>query len=52
MNKQELENLVKQVYFRCGNKDPQGLYPVEVDLLEFTEKLLESIAGTTDLPSP
>jgi len=48
MTKQELEHLVKQVYFQCNNKNPDGLYPVEVDLVEFSEKLIavfESQAG-------
>lgn len=43
MTKQELEHLVKQVYFRCDNKSPDGLYPVEVDLLEFTLKLIDAL---------
>ena len=40
MKQQELEDLVKQVYFYCENKDPQGLYPAEVDLIEYTSRLL------------
>lgn len=40
MTRQELEDLVKQVYFYCENKDLQGLYPAEVDLLEYTSRLL------------
>jgi hypothetical protein len=40
MKKQELEDLVKQVYFYCENKDPQGLYPAEIDLIEYTSRLL------------
>lgn len=40
MKQQELEDLVKQVYFYCENKDPQGLYPDEVDLIEYTSRLL------------
>ena len=37
----ELEELVKQVYFYCENKNPEGLYPTEeIDLLEFAEKLI------------
>jgi hypothetical protein len=45
MTKQELEHLVKQVYFQCNNKNPDGLYPVEVDLVEFSEKLIAVLKG-------
>jgi hypothetical protein len=45
MTKQELEQLVKQVYFQCNNKNPDGLYPVEVDLVEFSEKLIAVLKG-------
>lgn len=40
MKTEELEDLVKQVYFYCENKDPKGLYPEEVDLMEFASKLI------------
>jgi hypothetical protein len=40
MTQQELEDLVKQVYFHCENKDPKGIYPAEIDLLEYTSKLI------------
>lgn len=40
MNREELEDIVGQVYRYCNNNDPEGLYPVEVDLYEFAEKLL------------
>jgi len=43
MNKEELEDIVKQVYFRCRNNDPDGLYPVEVDLIEFSSKLIAAL---------
>lgn len=33
--------LVKDTYLSCDNKHPDGLYPDEVDLLEFSRKLLE-----------
>jgi len=37
----ELEDLIKQVYFYCENKDPNGLYPSEdIDLREFASKLI------------
>ena len=29
---------VKQVYFYCENRDKDGLYPDEVDLIEFAER--------------
>jgi len=48
MTKQELENLVKQVYFQCNNKSPDGLYPVEVDLVEFSEKLIAVFESQVD----
>jgi len=41
MTTEELEDLVKQVYFYCDNKDPKGLYPAEIDLIEFTSKLID-----------
>ena len=37
----EFAELVKQIYFYCENKNPEGLYPTEeIDLLEFAEKLI------------
>jgi len=37
----KFEDLVKQVYFYCENKNPEGLYPTEdVDLLEFAMRLI------------
>ena len=37
----EFAELVKQVYFYCENKNPEGIYPTEeVDLLEFATKLI------------
>jgi hypothetical protein len=37
----EFAELVKQVYFYCENKNPEGLYPTEeVDLLEFAARLI------------
>jgi hypothetical protein len=41
MKTEEFEDLVKQVYFYCENKDPNGLYPDrDIDLREFASKLL------------
>lgn len=38
---EELESMIKQVYFYCENKDPNGLYPTEdIDLREFASKLI------------
>jgi hypothetical protein len=34
---------VKQVYFYCENKDKDGVYPEEVDLIEFAERLVAVI---------
>jgi hypothetical protein len=31
---------IKQVFFSCKFKDPEGLYADEVDIYEFAEKLL------------
>lgn len=40
MTTKELEDLVKQIYFYCENKNPNGLYPAEIDLLEYTSRLI------------
>ena len=41
MKTEELEDLVKQVYFYCENRDPNGLYPDrDIDLREFASKLI------------
>ena len=37
----DIPNLVKQAFMLCHNKDPEGLYPTEVDLLEFTRNLIK-----------
>lgn len=34
---------IKQVYFYCENKDKDGLYPNEIDLIEFSERLIAVI---------
>ena len=31
---------IKQVFFSCGMKDPEGMYADEVDIYEFAERLL------------
>ena len=51
MTTKELEDLVKQVYFYCENKNPNGLYPAEIDLIEYTSRLIavwEQQKKTTD----
>ena len=41
MTTSEFEDLVKQVYFYCENRDPNGLYPDrDIDLREFASKLI------------
>jgi len=38
---EQIEELIKQVYFYCKNNDPKGLYPTEdIDLREFASKLI------------
>ena len=34
------EDIIKQVYFYCENKLPDGIYPEEIELIEFSEKLI------------
>jgi hypothetical protein len=34
------EDTIKQVYFQCGNKMKEGIYPEEIELIEFSEKLI------------
>lgn len=36
-------DLIKQVYMYCENKDPNGVYPNEIDLLEFSERMIAVI---------
>ncbi|MBU3734845.1 MAG: hypothetical protein FGM60_04465 [Candidatus Planktophila sp.] len=33
------DELIKQIYFYCENNDKDGLFPDEVDILEFGKKL-------------
>lgn len=41
MKTEDFEDLVKQVYFYCENRDPNGLYPDrDIDLREFASKLI------------
>jgi hypothetical protein len=55
MTTSEFEDLVKQVYFYCENRDPNGLYPDrDIDLREFASKLIavyeakKAIAGNKE----
>jgi hypothetical protein len=34
------EELIKQVYFQCGNQIKDGIYPDEIELIEYSEKLI------------
>jgi hypothetical protein len=34
------EDLIKQVYFQCGNQLKNGIYPDEIELIEYSEKLI------------
>lgn len=34
------EDIIKQVFFQCGNAMPDGMYVDEVELIEYSEKLI------------
>jgi len=34
------EDLIKQVYFYCNNQLKDGIYPDEIELIEYSEKLI------------
>jgi hypothetical protein len=34
------EELIKQVYFQCNNQIKNGIYPDEIELIEYSEKLI------------
>ena len=40
VDKETFEEFVKQTFFYCTNKNPEGLYANEVDLLEFSARLI------------
>ena len=41
VQQEKFEDLVKQVFFYCENKNPKGLYPTDdIDLLEFAARLI------------
>jgi len=52
MTKEQLKDIVRQVYFYCENKDKDGLYPDEVDLVEFSAKLLAVIEAKSKSQLP
>ena len=33
------EEEIKMIYQHCHHNDPKGLYPVEIDIIEFSRKL-------------
>jgi hypothetical protein len=37
------EDIIKQVYFHCDNKLENGIYPEEIELIEFSEKLILTV---------
>jgi hypothetical protein len=34
------EDLIKQVYFQCDNRLKDGIFPDEIELIEYSEKLI------------
>lgn len=34
------EGVIKQVYFQCNNLLKDGIYPEEIELIEYSEKLI------------
>jgi hypothetical protein len=34
------EDLIKQIYFQCNNQLKNGIYPDEIELIEYSEKLI------------
>jgi hypothetical protein len=34
------EDLIKQVYFQCDNRLKNGIFPDEIELIEYSEKLI------------
>jgi hypothetical protein len=34
------EELIKKVYFSCGHQLKDGIYPEELELIEYSEKLI------------
>lgn len=40
---------IKAIFLECNNKNPDGLYADDVDLLEFAEKLAEVVSKKATL---
>lgn len=36
---------IKKTYLECENNDPNGLYPTDLDILEFGRKLIDKAAA-------
>lgn len=34
------EDIIKQAYFQCNNLLKEGIYPEEIELIEYSEKLI------------
>jgi hypothetical protein len=34
------EEIIKQVYFQCNNELKDGIFPAEIELIEYSEKLI------------
>jgi hypothetical protein len=34
------DDLIKQVYFQCNNQLKDGIFPDEIELIEYSEKLI------------
>jgi len=37
------EDQIKKLVMECESRDPKGLYPVDLDVLEYTEKISKII---------
>lgn len=37
------EEQIKQLVMECESKNPDGLYPVDMDVLEYTAKVVEIV---------
>lgn len=42
---------IKQIFFYCSNKDPDGFYADDVDIIEFAKKI-EAFVLAQKKPSP
>lgn len=46
------ENDIKQVFFQCHHKDPNGCYADEVDILEFGKKIAAFVEAQLQKKDP